>query len=527
MPITVRDLLALPGLGLTVVAGASGLDRSIRWPHISELQDPTPWLSGGELLLTTGMDLRGSPVVQRSYIKRLVRANLAGLGFGVGFGFEEVPPSMRKAADVAGFPVLEVPYPVPFIAITEAISSRLSHDRLKDAQMSVEVHEQLAALVAEGGGPAGVLDRVVALARGWALLFDLRGRVLAQAVDQGLPMPDAQVIWRSLPEALRNGTGAASAAETGPRGTRVALAVTTGKRHDAVLVFGKSRRLDARDRIVVHHAVTLLGLLLASRRAVIETERRIAGDVLSEAFEGRLADAELERRLELLGFSSGARLAALVWDVPAEDGRGLADAAWALDAALTRRASASRTSVVNGRVIAAVESDDPQSLAEAVFDELTHQRSAWPAAPRRQPSTRMGVGEPGPPVSIKQSYLSALVALRAAPPDKQVVSQRDLGSFGFLLGGQPRPVLEGLVRSVVGPLIERDDERSSHLIPSVRAFIEAGGRWERGAEVLGIHRHTLRYRVRQAEELINRDLSSAEDRLEVWLALKAAELLEQ
>jgi len=64
-------------------------------------------------------------------------------------------------------------------------------------------------------------------------------------------------------------------------------------------------------------------------------------------------------------------------------------------------------------------------------------------------------------------------------------------------------------------------------VESVRSFIAAGGGWERGAEALGIHRHTLRYCVRQAEQLLNRDLGSAEDRLEVWLALKAAEILEE
>ena len=42
-------------LELQVVAGAAGLDRAVRWVHISELADPTPWLSGGEVLLTTGL----------------------------------------------------------------------------------------------------------------------------------------------------------------------------------------------------------------------------------------------------------------------------------------------------------------------------------------------------------------------------------------------------------------------------------------------------------------------------------------
>ena len=48
-----RDLLR--ELELEVVAGEAGLDRAVRWVHSSELADPTPWLSGGELLLMTGL----------------------------------------------------------------------------------------------------------------------------------------------------------------------------------------------------------------------------------------------------------------------------------------------------------------------------------------------------------------------------------------------------------------------------------------------------------------------------------------
>ena len=55
-----RDLLR--ELELEVVAGEAGLDRAVRWVHSSELLDPTPWLSGGELLLTTGLQLTGDDV---------------------------------------------------------------------------------------------------------------------------------------------------------------------------------------------------------------------------------------------------------------------------------------------------------------------------------------------------------------------------------------------------------------------------------------------------------------------------------
>ena len=83
--LTVRELLA--DVDVTLLAGDGHLDVPVRWVHISELADPTPWLSGGELLLTTGMTLKEA-ADQRAYVDRLAKAGAAGLGFGVGFTYE-------------------------------------------------------------------------------------------------------------------------------------------------------------------------------------------------------------------------------------------------------------------------------------------------------------------------------------------------------------------------------------------------------------------------------------------------------
>ena len=79
--LTVRDVLT--DLDVQLLAGEDGLDAPVRWVHISELTDPTPFLSGGELLLTTGMAL-DSAKAQRDYIDRLADHGLAGLGYGTG-----------------------------------------------------------------------------------------------------------------------------------------------------------------------------------------------------------------------------------------------------------------------------------------------------------------------------------------------------------------------------------------------------------------------------------------------------------
>jgi purine catabolism regulator len=289
-----------------------------------------------------------------------------------------------------------------------------------------------------------------------------------------------------------------------------------------VLVFGKGRKLDQRDRITVHHAVTVLGLLLASRRAVVEAERRIAGDLLSDAFSGRLSGAGLARRLELVGFPSGARPCVIVLEAADLGDEALEDLERAFDDALGRRAAA-RTTVIRNRVAALVSHANPGELADAVVGELL----SSPELKLAPESLAAGVGEPMSPGSVRDSYLSAVFAARATPPGSRVGLPADLGSYELLLRAQPRQVLEAFVGAVIGPLLERDRSKSSELVASVKAFVDAGGRWEQGSETLGVHRHTLRYRIRQAEQLLGKDLSGAPHRIEVWLALRAAEILDE
>jgi len=96
-------------LDVRLVAGEAGLENAVRWVHISELEDPTPWLSGGELLLTTGMRLLDAGQ-QRAFVRLLAGHGLAGLGLGTGFAHQEVPEALREEAAELGFPLVEVPY---------------------------------------------------------------------------------------------------------------------------------------------------------------------------------------------------------------------------------------------------------------------------------------------------------------------------------------------------------------------------------------------------------------------------------
>src|SRR6266508_3425131 len=147
MPVTLNSLIRQPSLGLTVLAGLAGtrsLDREISWVHTSELIDPTPYLQGGELLLSVGMwlgrDSGGADV--SAYVERLVRAGVVGLGFGVGLMHDVTPRPLVKAAAARGLPLVEVPEQTPFITISRLVWEALAADQYAEVTRTFQAQQE-------------------------------------------------------------------------------------------------------------------------------------------------------------------------------------------------------------------------------------------------------------------------------------------------------------------------------------------------------------------------------------------------
>ncbi len=324
--LTVRELLR--GLEVRVLAGEAGLDLPVRWVHISELPDPTPWLSGGELLLTTGMQLE-DPEAQRAFVARLCDHQLAGLGFGTGFAHPDVPEALLEAAAEREFPVFEVPYELPFIAITEAAFTQLVNEQYAVLRRAITAHERLERIVLSERG----LDALARLAGFTGGRFGARVRRSRRAARLALVPPVARSGrgGRAAERGERPGAPARSARvspsawrRTATVGWRLPVAAdgaaapsgsAAARMPEAWLVALKdSGPLTDFDRLTLHQAVTIVALELFRARVAGDTERRLAGNLLADVLSGELAGAELARRLAPLGLAD--RVAAIVVERP-------------------------------------------------------------------------------------------------------------------------------------------------------------------------------------------------------------------
>ena len=312
-------------LGLKVAAGdGAASEREIRWVHITELHDPTPWLSGGELLLTTGIRLQTTEE-QRQFVRLLSEAGVAGLGLGTGFDHAKLPKALVAEAESVGFPVFEVPYETPFIAITEAAFSRLVNEQYDVLSRGIAVNERLERLVLEGGGLAEIAREIAAAISGSSVVLDSRGEALAHG---GRPLPEylldairAEVQPRAAAAApfvppQQDLRGRALAHPVSPRG---------GAAEAWLVVVRRSGELGDFERLCVQQAAIVVALELMRERVASETERRLSGEVVAAILSGRLAPDDIRDRLAPFGIGDHAAVLAFELSDPAAAEAALAE----------------------------------------------------------------------------------------------------------------------------------------------------------------------------------------------------------
>jgi purine catabolism regulator len=468
--------VALDGLGLELVAGHDAADRAIRWVASTEVADPRPFLRGGEVLLTTGLAFGDDPA---GYVERLAGAGLAGLGFAVGVHLEQLPAALAEAAAAHDFPLFVVPYETPFVAITEAAMTRIVNEQYAQLARAVELHDRLVGLVLDEAG----LDAIAGAA---AAAIDGRVRILA-----------------------RDGRELARAGDAPAGADAIVLDIGVHAAGEAVLEATVGRPVTDWDRVQLQQARTVVALELAKRRAVADTERRIAGDLVEDAVSGTGDARQLARRLQAFGLAADDGLAVILLRPGDDDAGGLA--------ALHRRAAdaiagAGLAGLVGGEVCVLVAARDAAGAESEAARLAAAARNGAPPPPAAVSHARRIA-------ALRDAYDEAFYALEArqAAGGGGVATSRDLGSLGLVLALQDPRGVELFVRSALGELDGR-------LLETLAAFIEANGRAGDAAERLGVHRHTMRHRLRRIEAATGRDLTSARDRLELWLALKAREV---
>ncbi|MGJ3558566.1 PucR family transcriptional regulator [Streptomyces sp. INA 01156] len=488
-------------LGLKVLASRSGLDREVVWAHSIELADPVPWLRGGELVLTTGMRLPDTAKGRADYVQRLAKAGVTAIGFGVGLSHQSVPDALVEAAEAAGTPLLEVPLPTPFLAITKTVMERLAEQQYEGVVQASRIQPRMTRAALRGGAQAVV--RELAVSTGTDVLYlDEDGRARAAH-----PLDSRTPEFLALTGPPPPEQAAASVMST-QNGVAAVHQVRVGPRVHGRLVLFSGRTLTSVDHLLLGHAASLVALEAEKPLRLRDEQHRLNGMFLRMLLDGTVTAPAAQDHLNEGGFPvrDGIRILALrggdphrtlerVGEVLAERGLPLFGVVREGCAVLLLPGSHALTARV---------------VADAVPARARSRTWAGLSAVHTIENGSAALREALNAVSVAQSR-----------DCRDVVSAESLAGQVLFTTPETRTVLESLAAARLGPLAAYDTSQGTELIASLRAFLEHHGQWEAASAALSVHRHTLRSRVERIRSLLDVDLDSAHVRAELLLALSA------
>ncbi|MCO1337783.1 hypothetical protein BJH93_02590 [Kocuria polaris] len=511
MTATLRTLIKDSNLGLrlhTRPADDSSLDEPLTWVASSDLADPTPFLSAGNALLTTGAQFRSDePVPYAEYVARLIEDGIVGLGFGSGVLRERVPDPLLHACEAAGLPLFEVPYRVPFLAVIHHVADSVAASRHARENWALSAQRAISFAALRTDGLESCLAELARQLGAWVALFDGDGR-RAYLTGPGSATADepalAGIVGSEVDRLLARGQRSSSTAEHDD----VALTFQTiGRRGElrGVLVLGGppgAGGLDQAARTVVSSVIALVGLALEQSRSLTRSRAALRTGLLAALTAGdvRLVKDIAQRMKSPL---PPEPVHVLQLEVPEARLDRLRD--WLED----------RMSAHPGSLFAGREEDGVVVLTAEAETAATVRRLAGTYA------ERVGVSDP-------HAYADLAAGLRQARAACERARARDEPSATFaeiaasdMADLLPAQGARDVARSLLGPLIRHDAANGTDLVGALRVWLEHNGQWEPAARELGVHRHTLKGRISLVERVLGQSLAGFDGRANVWLALRA------
>lgn len=487
---TVAELVATPTLGMTLVAGADGVDRRVSWAHVSELSDPTPWLQGSELLMTIGLAVPKRPAEQRAYVQLLDTGGVAALAVSDELFSPPISKAMRDEADTRGFPLITVSLQVPFIAIAQEVA----------AHTQVEAQARLATLLRLFGTLRNVAAEQLGNRELFVRLEELSGYQLAVCSRAGRPLLDG------VPSPAREIIEQLPATDESPPRIADGYAVTlpAAGQVQGYLVATPRPGAAQMGLAAVQHIATIAALQIATRLRDYESRRREGAETLAELLAGTLDPGAAANRLELAGFADGTDLQLVA--VRADAG-----------------------------------SPDDQAVARMLYELgephlMLFLGELYVLIPEGSPALESMSSIDGIRLGVSRSFAAAAgfatarrearwASLRAADLNERIARSDDDRDIGWLPAGAAAQ--REVVERILGSAIEYDRTHRTELVRSVEVWLAQDRSTGSAARALHVHANTLAYRLRRFAELTEHDLTSIRDLVDVWLALRVWRMLER
>lgn len=495
---TLRQVLAMPSFKAAAIEVLAGdVDTAVvRWVHSSEVYEMGGLLSGGEVLLTTGLGLHGrSPEQLTAYIDQLADAGCVALAMEVGRSFLTAPPELVEASRRRGLAFLALHAVVPFERMVEDFHDLMLRRTLGSAQAGEPVWQELLSLVVAGQGMTALLDKVSRLAGCGVDLLDADGRT----VERSTTGAERSETERTIHDVRGPTNSLGRLVLCGPATTR-RTAVANCAAVAVALELGRHGDLGPRQSLAQSVITDVVGGVLTSHGDLSERLTAAGWTPLSEGHHVLVAAVDIDRQTPVRELADQVR-----------------DAVRAVLGSCVVGTAANHVIVLAHGWASASPARVRPAFTEA--DELLRRGPGGSAV------RTLGVATPvedlsGVGAAVAQAREVVQIARRFGTRTG-VILARDVGVQRLLAAGTTPASLSSFVTEQLGSLIAYDTAHSADLVRTLDAYLAHRGGKARTADFLGIRRQSLYARLTRIEKLMGVSLDDPAQVVCLGLALTA------
>lgn len=535
--LSLKQALQLPILqNARVVAGAADLDRRIRWVHNVSGPNAADWIHGGELVLTTFLNMPDSPEARCDYLRQLADKGIAALVITIGMLVDEIPAYLRAIGDELDLPLIELPYQTRFVDIAKVINERIAEENLDTVSRALTIQQRLSRLVLEGGGFQELAEMLAELV-GHSISIEndsfeaIANRNIAEVdsarrytIRHGRTNPKLiEALEVEYLPRIRESLRPVQLPVMPERGLEMerllAPIVVHGDIYGYMWIIADVHALSPIDMMAIEIGATVAALLMLYQESLQSAEASLKGSMMAQLIEGDGGrqsilidqslrygvDLRLPWRLLLISIFNGQPPSAT-------------RAYRAINQLLSQAEAHAVAAQFAGQVVILAQADqDVDKLAQSLLQRLVNGSDDIVIGISR---AFVGAEQAG---AAHQQCNEALEIGRRINQAARIHRFDDLGYIHTLYHAGAASLRQNAHAPVLRQLL---DEKQADLFKTLETYLDAGGNSVQTAESLHIHRSTLNYRLARIKEICDVDLSSPGTRLNLQIALKLMRLFE-
>lgn len=493
-----------------ILAGHKGLDRIVTQVNIMEVPDIINWVKGGQLLLTAAYSIKDNSNILTEMIPILEQKGLAGLGVKLKRYIDKIPEETLVLANKLNFPVIEIPYDLPFPDIMSPIMAEIFNKHVNILMRTEIIHGKFMEVVLKGRGLEGIV---------YAL-----SEILGNPVE--------------ITEYLLD-TSYSSSYESFPDSTVAVPILSERNQLGIIKTWEKNRKLDSTDHRALDFASTVAALEILKQQAIKQVSIRYVSEFVEDILsndEG--VREEAFKRAQHFNFRLGDNHSVMIvhlgeikkslYNGDTKDivKTSLEKSIYVIESSFRSHNSkvliAQKTDILTivytiPKQFYGKEKEFSNQMAEEILRIIGSESRG----------IRIGLGSYYKEYQyLFKGFTEARKAIEIAPlfKDKNIINYSDLG-FYRLLASTPQGELEKYYNETIMPLMDYDTKKDTSLVETLEQYFICNGNLKKISEKMYTHYNTILYRIQRIQEITKFDLQNPIDRLNLEIGLRIKNLL--